>query len=936
MWAALVANWPGYVFVLDAENRIASLNRSMHVIDAERDLGRDLFDFVPDDARLALLESLVEARAGRAAITRQRGPLLADGTRRWYESRLIGLTGGSVLLLTDDVLDARERMATRLRLLADASREFSEATADYDRLLTVIARRMSEALGDFCAIRAIRDDGTGFEVGAVHHADPEVIAWARDLLTEGQAIGEGAMGRVAASRQAIIIPTLLAADYAATTSPRYREILERLAVGSVMVVPLLCRGTAVGAMSLLRSGTAHPYDETDLQLAQSIADHAGLAIANARSHAAERAARAEAVAANEALHQSEVAHRLLFEASPVPLVVFDTETFELLAANDAMLRQYGYDLDELLRLRVPDLRVDADEVVVRSNVAAMGGAEGRGLSRHRRKDGSHLFVEFTSRPLVLGGRSACISVLQDVSARHDAEASRALLAAIVESANDAIISKRLDGTITSWNAAAERLFGYSATEAVGQPITLIVPADGLAEERTLFERVRAGGRIDQLETVRRRKDGSDVPVAISVAPILDGAGRVVGASKTVRDLTAQRQAERALNATEQQLRQSQKMEAVGRLAGGIAHDFNNVLSVILSYGEMLLGELEPGDPKRDDVDEIQTAARRAADLTRQLLMFSRQQVVSPKVLDLNDVLARMGAMLRRILGEDIDLKFGTAPDLGQVMADPSNVEQIIMNLVVNARDAMPTGGKLTIETANAELDEHYSHAHFGAAIGPHVMLAVSDTGCGMDRATQSRIFEPFFTTKDVGRGTGLGLSTVFGIVQQSGGTVWVYSEPGAGATFKVYLPRVTAPAVVTSPEAGCNLRGTETVLLVEDQEQVRVVAARVLERSGYRVLVAERPSQALALAETHPGVIHLLLTDVVMPEMGGAELAKRIALTRPETKVLCMSGYTDDSVVRHGVLLSEMPFLQKPFTPGALRAKIRELLDAPTDNRQPS
>jgi signal transduction histidine kinase/ActR/RegA family two-component response regulator len=378
---------------------------------------------------------------------------------------------------------------------------------------------------------------------------------------------------------------------------------------------------------------------------------------------------------------------------------------------------------------------------------------------------------------------------------------------------------------------------------------------------------------------------------------------------------------------EEQLRQSQKMEAIGRLAGGVAHDFNNVLSVILSYGDMLLADMKPGDPMHDDILEIRKAGKRAADLTRQLLMFSRQQVLEPKVLDMNEVLTSMNKMLQRILGADVDLVSLPAQSLGTVRADPSSVEQVIMNLVVNARDAMPTGGQLTMETGNVVLDEAYAKAHIDVKPGPHVMLAVTDTGTGIDSVTLSRIFEPFFTTKEKGKGTGLGLSTVFGIVQQSGGSVWVYSEMGKGTTFKVYLPRVDAAVeTVRATDAPATLRGSETILLVEDDDQVRAVARGILLKNGYHVIEARNAGEALLHSEKHPGTIHLLLSDVVMPQMSGPELAKRLATARPDMRVLCMSGYTDDSIVRHGVLEAHIAFLQKPITPDMLTTKVREVL----------
>jgi two-component system cell cycle sensor histidine kinase/response regulator CckA len=400
---------------------------------------------------------------------------------------------------------------------------------------------------------------------------------------------------------------------------------------------------------------------------------------------------------------------------------------------------------------------------------------------------------------------------------------------------------------------------------------------------------------------------------------------------------ARREAEAALRktiddlrASEVQLRQAQKMEAVGRLAGGIAHDFNNVLSVILSYGELMRAELMPDDPMRDDVDEVIKAGKRAADLTRQLLMFSRQQVLEPKILDLNEVLAGMDKMLRRLLGEGVEMICLPAQRLGKVKVDPSSIEQVIVNLVVNARDAMPAGGRLTVETANAILDAERVREYGGSKSGSHVMLSVSDTGIGMDEATQARLFEPFFTTKDKEKGSGLGLSTVFGVTQQSGGFVRVHSEPGLGAQFKVYLPSVEGSASVAQSLAPpATLLGSETILLVDDEDPVRLVARGILQRHGYNVLEARNAGEALLICEKRAGdVIHLLLSDVVMPQMTGPELARRLVELRPEMRVLCMSGYTDDSIVRLGVLEAEVAYLQKPITPLTLARKVREVLDA--------
>jgi two-component system cell cycle sensor histidine kinase/response regulator CckA len=414
--------------------------------------------------------------------------------------------------------------------------------------------------------------------------------------------------------------------------------------------------------------------------------------------------------------------------------------------------------------------------------------------------------------------------------------------------------------------------------------------------------------------------------ACHVEPLRDSDGQVSGAICMSLDITDRKQ-------LEEQLRQAQKMEAVGRLAGGIAHDFNNLLMVIQGYSDLLVERLPDGDPLRRNAEQIQMASQRASSLTRQLLAFSRKQMLAPKILNVQSVVAEMEKILRRLIGEDVQLETSSAPDLGLIKADRSQIEQVILNLAVNARDAMPQGGRLTIETANVELDASYSHPPAVLSPGRYVMLAVTDNGCGMDAETQAHVFEPFFTTKEKGKGTGLGLATVYGVVKQSGGYVWVYSEPGRGTSFKIYLPRIEETAVPAGRDGKSETqipeRGSETILLVEDEKGVRELAREYLASSGYTVIEAEDGHTALELAAMHVGPIHLLLTDVVMPGISGRELAERVSQIRPGIKIIYMSGYTDQAVVHHGILRNDAVLLQKPFTLMTLAGKLREMLAVP-------
>jgi hypothetical protein len=471
------------------------------------------------------------------------------------------------------------------------------------------------------------------------------------------------------------------------------------------------------------------------------------------------------------------------------------------------------------------------------------------------------------------------------------------------------------------NEVAVGHYGYSRDEFADMTLVdLFLEADRDAVRRSALQAAFSPGTRRTAEWQQRRKGGQPIDVELSSHSIDFGLrpARLVVAL----DVTEKRR-------MEGQFRQSQKMEAVGQLAGGVAHDFNNILGVIIGYGEIVKRRLPAGDPLEGKVAEILKAAERAAALTRQLLAFSRKQVLQPRALDLNLVVTDMDTMLRRLIGEDIELKTLLREPLASVQADPGQIEQVLMNLAVNARDAMPGGGSLLIETTHVDLDESYLALHPGAHPGPHVMLAVSDTGQGMDRETISRIFEPFFTTKAVGKGTGLGLSTVYGIVEQSGGHVDVRSAVGRGTTFEVYLPRMEAASTRAVAEAAPRPpRAAETILLVEDEPALRGIIGETLVEGGYHVLEAGAPREALEVAQTHRGPIHAVLTDVVMPEMSGRELAERLKLLRPEAPVVYMSGYTDDAIGHHGLLDPGTLFLQKPFTADALLWKLHEALAA--------
>ena len=605
--------------------------------------------------------------------------------------------------------------------------------------------------------------------------------------------------------------------------------------------------------------------------------------------------------------------------------VFDVDTHRFLAVNAAAVAEYGYPPETFLTLTIRDVYGES-ELARFDRLAGAAQELYTGLWVHRRHDGTTLHVEIRSNDLLFQDRRACLIHVTNVTARLLSEAARReseqLLEALVESSDDAILSKAPDGTILTWNPAAERMYGYSSSEAIGASIYTIVPPEGRQELAANMQTVCSGARIAAYETTRVHKDGHGLAASVTISPIVNGAGVVVGISSIARDITH-------LKAMEDQLRQAQKMEAMGSLAGGIAHDFNNLLTTIMGNVELAMEELDPASQAWADLDGIRVAGHSATLLTRQLLTFSRKGIAEDAILDLNDIVTRLDQILRRTLGEDVEFVVRQTPALWCVRADEGYIEQVVMNLVVNARDAMPDGGALTVETGNVQLDESFAATHKGAAAGAFVRLAVTDTGCGMTPEIRLHVFEPFFSTKGT-KGTGLGLSTVFGIVQQAGGFMSVETVVGAGSTFAMYLPRAGDGSAIRAPSVVLPVgTGTETILLVEDDNNIRTLSARGLRRYGYTLAVARHAADAVKLADAYRGKIDLLLTDIVMPGANGRALAERLSKSISDLKVLYTSGYADSVATLQAIRASSSAFIQKPYSPDALARMVRSVLDTP-------
>jgi len=623
--------------------------------------------------------------------------------------------------------------------------------------------------------------------------------------------------------------------------------------------------------------------------------------------------------------------RFKFVARATTDVIWDWDIItNSLVWNDSVETVFGHKQNEIypeIQWLHDHIHPDDRERVVAGIRAVLdtGGTSWSDHYRYRRADDSYVNVMYRvyfARDNA-GVALRMIGAMTDITERSRSEAAIRFQAQLLNAVQQAVVATDPEGIVIFWNKFAELLYGWTAEEAVGQTIQELTPSPFLRDHGAeIMERGASGGGWTG-EFLVQGKSGKAFPALLTTSPVRDEVGTVLGFVTVSIDLTERRN-------LEEQFRQSQKMDAVGRLAGGIAHDFNNLLTVIRLNTEIIMDGFDPTDPRSEDVKQIRSAAERASGLTRQLLAFSRKQILQPRVLDMNSVVGNVEPMLRRLIGEDITIST-TSSARGYIVADPGQLEQVLMNLVVNARDAMPQGGRITIETRSVELDEHYTSEHAPVIAGRYVMLAVGDNGIGMSRDTREHAFDPFFTTKEAGKGTGLGLATVYGIVKQSGGYVWIYSEPELGTTLKLYFPEVSSSAAFTTSEprtaSSETSRGSETILLVEDEEAVRSLTSRILKKQGYRVMAAQHGREAMEMAAKEEGHIDLVLTDVVMPGMNGRGLVERLTGIRPRIKSLYMSGYTDDDIIRRGFIEPSKSFLQKPFTSEALLQTVRKVLD---------
>jgi two-component system, cell cycle sensor histidine kinase and response regulator CckA len=762
---------------------------------------------------------------------------------------------------------------------------------------------------------------------------PEHTAVFDDLRRQAPELTQPTTQRILALEHAEIAQIESPQDYMWPARSEAHDALYRSMLPlSVIVAPLRAHGETMGFLQLVVARGTRRFASDDARLVEDVAQRAAFAVHTAQLVAALRSELDKRHLAVAQLEASEARYRRMFEGSPFPVWVFDAETLHFLDANTATIREYGYSLDEMRRMTIRDIRPPEEIAQLERSLAeSRRGIRESGVFRHQRRDGSTLLVEIRSHDIEFDGRAARVVQGIDVTDRV-----RAYEAMRVAEERHRLVARVTKEAIWEWNPANSAMVWNHTFYDL-----FLFDAADVALTREWFEsrihpddRLRASAELGaamqglQEQCNRRfrfqRGDGTVALVEDRAFIAWSGeiAERVIG---SLADVTVQHE-------LGEQLAIAQRMEAVGRLAGGVAHDFNNLLTAIRGFASFALDEQLPSSRARDDIEQILQASDRAAALTRQLLAFSRRQVLQPQLVSVNEILGNLQRMLARVLGEDVEVVTAFDPASWPVVVDPGQLEQVIMNLVVNARDAMPEGGLLTIATSNVVLDAAYAEAHQGATAGDHVLITITDTGTGMDARTMERIFEPFFSTKERDKGTGLGLATSYGIIQQSGGHIGVVSAPERGSTFSVYLPRALdddGTSVRAPTELSTHLDGSETVLVVEDDDRVRRVSVAALQRHGYRVLESRTAEGAIAIFHEHHATIDIVVSDVVLPRKSGPSLVHELRTLRPDLRVLFVSGYTENAFLSSGAVEPGIELLEKPFTPETLARHVRAILDRP-------
>ncbi len=912
---------PDAVLLVQADGRIARANRQ----------AAELFGYRPEvltggcsvDALLPKRFHAAHAhlRAGYAAAptTRPMGQgrelfaLRPDGTEFATEISLSPVEtedGPMTLCVVRDITE-RKRMERDRQALFEIIQGVNAGT-DMDSLLKLIHQTIRKVVYAENCFVALNEENTGM-------LNMQFFVDQRDPLPAPQKVGRGRTGYVFRTGAPIVM-----------TNELFERLIEQGEIESIgtppaswLGVPLKTPSKTIGVLVVQHYEDDQAYDDRDVEFLFSVGRQIAVAIERNRSE--------------EARRLSEERYREIFEMDLTGSCISSADG-RILACNPAFARIFGFpSVAEVLQAPTRSFYGSAQEREELLNLVYKHKKLENFETELVRRDGSSMSVVqnlqgvFDESGALIEMHSHFIDVTSHKHAEKQLQESEERLRLALDAAHMGTFDWDVPHNRITWSRWHEEMWGFKPGEFGGtyESFSERVHPDDLPGINAEAARCIAAREPFAREFRVVWPDGTVHWIMGRGEFSFDANGQALRMCGAILETTEHRQAEEALRESETQLRQSQKLEAVGQLAGGIAHDFNNLLTAINGYSSLALKRLDDASPLKSYIEEVKKAGDRAANLTRQLLAFSRKQILEPKVLDLNEVVGDMSKMLRRMIGEDVQLATSPARELGRVKADPGQIEQIIMNLVVNARDAMPNGGKVTIETSDVHLDDEYAREHMPTKPGHYVLLAVSDTGTGMDAETQARIFEPFFTTKEVDKGTGLGLSTVYGIVKQSDGFVWVYSEPGHGTTFKVYLPVVDAEKTAAAKPLDDDAQiGTETILLVEDEEVVRNLAQETLEAAGYEVLVAGKGEEAIRLGIEHPHEIHLLLSDVVMPGASGNEVAEQLRSLRPKTKVLFMSGYTDEAIVHHGVLASGVRFIQKPFSLAALCRKVREVLDS--------